>query len=229
MRVGLSLACFALAMVFWTKAAHAQEGEGSLLLQIDTQYQRTQDATQVRGLRDVQTAGLSIDANGRMGTGRIAHSAYIDAHFGAGLQGGFAYRFALLPVGFALYDKRQLVILNVASGLMLSGVTEHEPLGVLAPLRVSLISRLGDHVLVNAWAASDFALRKSRRGTPSYAPFGDELRAGITLRAGTSGAMRGRKKVTFGNGYFVGVLYAERFETAFWGLTIGHGMNMRGG
>jgi hypothetical protein len=216
-------------MVFWTEPAQAQKGEGSLLLQIDTQYQRTQDSTQVRGLRDAQVAGLSIDANGRMGTGRIAHSAYIDAHFGAGLQGGFAYRFALLPLGFALYDKRQLVILNVASGLMLSGVTAHEPLGVLAPLRVSLISRLGDHVLLNAWAASDFALRKSRRGTPEHAPFGDELRAGITLRAGSSGTMNGRKKVTFGNGYFVGVLYAERFKTAFWGLTIGHGMNMRGG
>ncbi len=227
-RLLLSLAVVALAMLLCPPSARAQEG--GLLLQIDTEYLRAMDPIQVGGLRDTQVVGLSIDANGRMGHGRIGHSAFIDAHFGAGLQGGFAYRFALLPLGVALYDKSQYVILNVASGFQLSGVTGHQPFGALAPLRVSLISRLGDHLLVNAWAASDIALRNARKGSPANLPFGDELRAGFVLRVGQSGAKGGgRQQVTFGNGYFVGVLYAERFETEFWGLTIGHGMNMRGG
>lgn len=122
------------------------------------------------------------------------------------------------------------MILNITSGLQLSGVTEHEPFGVLAPLRVSLISRLGNHLLVNAWAASDIALRKARLGSPEHALFGDELRAGFILRVGRGGSKgSGKRKLTFGSGYFLGVLYAERFKTEFWGLTVGHGMNMHGG
>ncbi|MCP4444981.1 MAG: hypothetical protein GY811_06500 [Myxococcales bacterium] len=68
--------------------AYAQEP--GLLLQLDTEYRRTNDPTAIGGLRDTQTVGLSIDANGRIGRGHVAHSALIDAHFGAGMQGGGA-------------------------------------------------------------------------------------------------------------------------------------------
>jgi len=211
-----------------SSSAYAQQG--GLLLQIDTEYERATDPSRVQGLRDVQSAGLSIDANGRMGRGHIASSAFLDAHFGAGLQGGFAYRFALLPLGVALYDKEQRVRLSVAGGLMLQGVTDHQPLGFGAPLRASLVVRLGDHLLINVWASQELSLRKVRSGGSEHALFGDEMRAGLVIRVGSSGSKgTGRRSVRYGSGYFVGVLYAERLTTEFWGLTIGHGMNMRGG
>ncbi len=220
---------FTLLSLLLLTAGDATAQEGGLLLQLDTEYERTKDTNVVSGLRDVQTVGLSIDANGRMGQGHVAHSAFIDAHFGAGLQGGFAYRFALLPIGLALYDKSQHIILSAAGGLMIHGVTAHQPFGVVTPLRISLIARIGDHVLLNAWASNDIALGNERQNNPEHALFGDELRSGVVLRAGRSGKVRGgRQVVTHGSGYFLGVLFSERLGTQFWGLTIGHGMNMRG-
>lgn len=221
------LSVIAMVLVAMTGSAWAQEA--GLLLKLDTEYERTEAPTAISGLKDVQTVGLSIDAHGRMGTGHVSHAAFLDAHFGAGWQGGFAYRFSLLPLGLALYDRGQRMILSVAGGISLQGVTAHQPFGVLAPLRVSLISRLGDHVLVDAWATNEISLGNKRDNTPEYALFGDEVRAGFALRLGKSGHEDyGRQQVTYGSGYFVGVEVAERLGTRFWGLSIGHGMNMRG-
>ena len=218
-----------VAMVLLT-SRDAQAQQGGLLLQLDTEYERTRAPGQVQGLRDTVTAGLSIDADGSTGHGPLGFSAFLDAHFGAGLQGGFAYRAALLPVGFAVHDRRHIVKLGVTSGFMLQGVTGHQPPGVLAPLRVSLIIRAGDHLLLNAWGTSEFSLRSNRQGDADHALFGDEMRAGLVLRIGRGGKRdEGRQQVLYGSGYFLGALYSERLGTEFWGLTIGHGMDMRGG
>ncbi|MCP4448719.1 MAG: hypothetical protein GY811_25795 [Myxococcales bacterium] len=84
---------------------------------------------------------------------------------------------------------------------MLHGVTEHEHLGVLVPTRVSLISGLGESVLLNLWASNELSLRDNRAGSPQHALFGDELRAGMVVRLGRSGTERGgHQQVSYGSG-----------------------------
>ncbi|MCP4444982.1 MAG: hypothetical protein GY811_06505 [Myxococcales bacterium] len=108
-------------------------------------------------------------------------------------------------------------------------MTQYEPFGVLAPVRVSPIARLGSHFILNAWASNALSLGQGRKNSPQHALFGDELHSGLILRAGSSGKMRGGShQVTYGNGYFVGVLYSEGLGTLSWGLTVGHGLNVRG-
>ncbi len=217
----------ALVLALFSQTARAQEG--GLVLQIDALNMRSHDTTTTSGLRDVLTAGLSIDANVRMGKGHVAHAAFIDLHFGAGLDGGFAYNMALLPLGLALYDRKQYATLSVATGVRYRGVTGHKPAALLAPLRASLVVRAGTHVLLNGWASAAFTSSDARQSGSNLAPFGDELSLGVTVRLGPGGTMRpGRGAVSYGNGYFAGVLYEEHLGGEFWGITIGHGVNMRG-
>jgi hypothetical protein len=211
-------------------ASHGVAGaqQGGVDLKIDTQVERSDSPELANGLRDTQNAGLSIEAYG--GTSDYFGAfLYLDAHFGAGYQGGFAYRFALLPLGITLHDKHHTVSVGVSSGLQLQGVTEHQELGVQAPVRAALILDLGAHLHFNAWASNEFSLSKARKDGSENALFGDEMQAGLSLRVGKSGEKGGsRSEVEYGSGYFLSALYAERLGSTFWGVGIGHGMHMNG-
>lgn len=220
----------ALACTLLLLASHgvASAQQGGVDLKIDTQLERSDTPELANGLRDTQTAGLSIEAYG--GTSQYYGAfLYLDAHFGAGYQGGFAYRFALLPIGITLHDKHHIVTLGVSGGLQLQGVTEHQPFGVQAPVRAALILDLGQHIHVNFWASNEFSLSKARKEGSENALFGDEMQAGLSLRVGKGGQQGGsRSSVEFGSGYFVSARVAERLGSTFWGLGIGHGMHMNG-
>ncbi len=220
------LACVtALVCLHSPRSARAQSG--GLFLQMDTQLERTRQPEKLKGLRDVHSAGMAVDAYG--GSAHIGFAAYLNVHFGGGYQGGFAYRVSLLPVGVALYDRSQTIGLAFATGLQLQGVTGHQVIGVQQPLRADLRVRLGTHLLLDMWASSDVALGTRRDQGSRNAPVGDELQAGASLRIGRGGDRdEGRHSLRYGSGYFVGVLYAERFANEFWGLAIGHGMDMHG-
>jgi hypothetical protein len=231
MKSGFPYAPLVLLFSFWAAlacegVAHAQHG--GVDLKIDSIYERAEDPEQVAGLRDAQSAGLSVEAYG--GTrDYFGAFIYVDAHFGGGYQGGFAYRFALLPVGITVHDKNHVVTLGVSGGLQLQGVTEHQAFGVQAPIRAAAIFNLGSHLHLHAWASNDFALGTDRREGSETALFGDEMQAGVSLRIGKGGKDGGhRSSVKYGSGYFVSGLFAERFGTRFWGIGIGHGMHMNG-
>lgn len=202
--------------------------QGGVDLKIDTIVERADQPEARSGLRDVQVAGLSIEAYG--GTSDYFGAfLYLDAHFGAGYQGGFAYRFALLPIGLTLHDKNRVVSLGISGGIQLHGVTEHTPFGVQAPIRAAAILNLGSHLHLNLWASNEFALSDARKQGSDAAFIGDELQAGVSIRIGKGGEKGGRRNgVKFGSGYFVSALYAERLGTKFYGLGIGHGMHMNG-
>ena len=206
--------------------AYAQQG--GVDLKIDTIVERASAPEQRSGLRDVQVAGLSIEAYG--GTrDYFGAFLYLDAHFGGGYQGGFAYRFALLPLGITVHDKNNVVRVGISGGVQLQGVTEHTPFGVLVPIRAAAIFNLGKRVHLNLWASNDFAIADQRKQGSDSALIGDEMQAGVSIRLGKGGEQGGsRSDVTYGSGYFVSGLFAERLGSKFWGLGFGHGMHMNG-
>lgn len=222
------LQLLAVAGLLVCLSGNASAQQGGVDLKIDTQVERAERPEVAGGLRLAQSAGLSIEAYG--GTSNYyGLFAYIDAHFGAGYQGGFAYRFALLPLGITFHDKHHLVSVGVSSGLQLQGVTEHQPFGVQAPVRAALILNLGEHLRINAWASNEFSLSEGRKNGSSEAFFGDEMQAGLSIRIGRGGEKGGsRNGVEYGSGYFVGGLFSERLGSKFWGLALGHGMHMNG-
>tara|TARA_R110002073_G_scaffold311038_2_gene481973 strand:- start:1192 stop:1896 length:705 start_codon:yes stop_codon:yes gene_type:complete len=219
--------CSVLAIAlscFFSSRSNAQAP--SVVIQLDTQYELSREPANTAGLRDVQMAGLSIDAYGM----RKNYGLYmfVDAHVGAGLQGGFAYRFACLPFGVSVYDKHQIVSLGLTYGLQVQGVTYHQDFVVQTPIRASIHLRVHRRVLINAWASNEFTLGVRRGMRSDNAPGGDELRTGVNLRIGESrDTDRKRGRVIEGSGYTIGVLYAERLETQFWGVSIGYGVDQR--
>lgn len=211
-------------------ASNAEAGfGGGLTLKLDTQYERSDDASIAHDSRGTQLVGLSLDAYGGGEYGGAA--IHIDAHFGAGLTGGFAYKFDFQPFGLALYHAKQgAIVLGLTTGIRLQGVTGHQDFGSAVPVRLFLNFKIQPWFHINTWAAIDTSLNESRDRGSQHALWADELRAGLAIRIGPNRTKKMRRgQVSSGSGYFVGTTYSERLGISFWGITVGHGMDMAAG
>ncbi len=222
----LSLAVAAL--LFSASPSTQAAPGGGLTLQLDTQYERSSDNLVANDSRGTQQVGLSIEAFGGGQYGGA--SVYVDAHFGVGLTGGFAYSLDFHPLGLALYDaKGGALSLGLTTGIHLQGVTGNQSLGTLVPFRLFLNFKIKPWIAIGAWASSELSLSKTRDAGSSHAGFGDELRTSLVLRVGKNRKKNmGRGDVSSGSGTFVGGTYSERLGISFWGIIVGHGMDMGG-
>ncbi len=187
-------------------------------LEMDLSLMRRDDPAAAGGLQDTALAGIGMRAWG----GKTAGLALgLGLHLGAGRGGGFAYDAELLPLGSGVMLGPWARV-GLFSGVDISGVTGRVPFAVGFPLEARLELDLGYHVHLAGWAAvRAIAGADARQDGSAHAPFGDELRLGATLRGG-----RGKKRwaEVWGNGVYVGILYAERLGTRELGAVIGWGI-----
>lgn len=187
-------------------------------LELDARAMQREDETAASGLSETVTAGLGLRGFGGRTLGIMAG---IDARFGGGLQGGFAYDGGLLPVGVALRLGRVGVV-GILAGVNLSGVTGHVPFAVEYPIEARLELGLGRHLHLSGFGRASFiTIADRRQNGAEHAPFGDELRAGVSLRLGRGGR---RHQESWGNGIYVGALYGESLGTRELGLVLGYGI-----
>ncbi|HUH02017.1 MAG TPA: hypothetical protein VML75_08465 [Kofleriaceae bacterium] len=187
-------------------------------LELDARAMQREDETAAAGLSETVTAGLGLRGFGGRTLGIMAG---VDARFGGGLQGGFAYDGGLLPLGVGL-RLGGFGLLGVLAGVNLSGVTGHVPFAVEYPIEARLELDLGRRVHLSGFGRASFiTVADARQNGAEHAPFGDELRAGVTLRVGRGGQ---RHQESWGNGIYVGALYGESLGTRELGLVIGYGI-----
>jgi hypothetical protein len=188
--------------------------------QLNTQFVRGDESS---GRPDLVTLGAQAEID----VGKPIGGIYLfgEAHVGAALAGGVAYRLAALPFGAAIHDRGRRFFLGLTYGFQIQGVTSHEDFVVQAPLRLALRVRPHSRVLLSAWASSEFTLGEERDEKDAFGP-GAELRTGLNLRLGKEHCNpKGCSCDGFACGLYVGLLYAERLGTKFWGLTLGYGVD----
>ncbi len=221
MRAALPIVVAALSWIAHPAPAAAQDwtrlrAAGSL--EMDLSLMRRDDPAAAAGLEDTAMAGIGLRAWGGKTAGLMLG---LDLRLGAGRGGGFAYDADLMPLGagVALGPWARFGLLG---GIDLSGVTGHVPFAVGFPLEARLELDLGYHVHLAGWAGvRAIAGADARQNGSANAPFGDELRLGATVRGG-----RGAKRwaEVWGNGVYLGILYAERLGTRELGAVIGWGI-----
>jgi hypothetical protein len=186
---------------------------------MDLQVSQRDDPAAAGGLEQTGLAGVGMRFYGGK---RVGLFAGLDARFGAGAQGGFAYDAAFLPVGGGV-QLGPTLLFGVASGVAVSGVTDHVGFAVELPVEARLLLSLGHHVQLTTWGRVGWiAGEDARQSGSENAPLGDELRAGATIRFGRGDTRRRTER--WGNGIYVGVTYGERLMTREVGLVIGYGI-----
>jgi hypothetical protein len=142
-----------------------------------------------------------------------------DVNLGLSHPSGFAWRLAAYPVGSAL-RLGEHGIAGVVAGAGLSGVTSRVPAALELPAELFATIRLGGRAAVSVWLQPAWLPFSSTRddGAPDVA-FIDELRTGVTFRAGTS---HHRWSFFSGGGYHLGVVYTEEVGARMLGVTIGY-------
>ncbi len=189
-------------------------------IMLDARYARTDSPSMVSELADTLTAGLRVRAYAGKS---IGYMAGIDAHFGAGLQGGFSYDANLLPIGLAV-PIGKFALIGIVAGVGVNGVTEHVPFALQFPVEVTVDLQLGSHLHLGGWASTRWiAASESRVGGSDAAPFGDELELAAVLRVGRAGK---RRINWWANGYYIGGTYNERMGTRFMGAIFGFSVDM---
>ncbi len=172
-------------------------------------------------IRERRLSDCSIEA---FGGGEYAGAAvFIDAHFGAGLTGGFAYNFDFHPFGLSLYDTNEgKISLGLTTGIQLQGVTGRQFFRTAIPLRLFLNFKIQSWAYVHVWGGIDTNLGDSRSEGSKHALWADELRTGMRIRLGPNRSKKmGSGRLSSGNGYFVGTTYSERLGLSFWGFVVG--------
>lgn len=191
-------------------------------LEIDARYFRLDAPDTAAQPPDAVLAGFSIV--GFAGKKAVGYAAAFDARVGAGLDGGFAYEFALHPVGMGITIAHVARLLTTF-GLGLDGITGHIPVGMRFPLRTTLHLELGRRVHLAGYAQTAWiSFADAREDGAESAPFGDELTVGGYLRIGKGDDQYGQ--MHWGNGYLVGAAYQERLGASQLMFTIGYGIGM---
>ena len=194
---------------------------GSMGLRMDASYSRVDAPELIGDTEDLVLAGFSLRAFASKAP--IGYLGGADMHFGAGIQGGFAYDASLSLLGVGLQLGHWLTF-GAIIGAGVDGVTDNIEFAVQLPAELLLDIDLGRRVHLAAWGAGKWLTSSEARqdGSESVSAF-DEVRAGVALRVGKG--FRDYQQ-SWGNGYFVGATYSERLGTRFVGAMLGFGINM---
>ena len=189
-------------------------------LELGTRFSHLDGDAIPSDLRDTAVAGLGLRG---FGGERFGLFLGIDARFGGGVQGGFAYNATLAPIGFGMHlDNTFTLGANIGAGV--SGVTEHIEFAVHFPVEVRGELRIANRVHVVSWGKTQWiTASKTRQNGAEHAPFGDELEVGLALRVG-----RGGKRLfgAWGNGIVVGATYSETLGRTAIGVVLAYGISM---
>lgn len=168
----------------------------------------------------VVAAGVRV--RGVAGPSALGWAFGVDLAAGGSHPRGFAWRAAVSPVGFGLPLGRHGVV-GVIGGIGGSGITSRVDSSLELPAELFLSLRIAGRTGVTLWAQPAWLPMSESRadGAPDIG-FVDEFRAGLTFRAG-----RNYHKWSFrsGNGYHLGVLFAEDSGARFLGVTIGYDLD----
>lgn len=187
--------------------------------QLDARYYRYREGSTTAGLSDVMLAG--VGTRGAVGWPAFGFRGGLDARFGAGLEGGFAYDADLLPIGVAAPISSPVRV-GLITGIATSGVTRRIPFTFAFPAELVAEADLGWSLFVAVWVRPSWVLTDARKDGSKLAPFTDELEAGALLRIGKGGEDYG---VRWGNGFFLGMSYKEELGTSALGVLFGHSLD----
>jgi hypothetical protein len=187
--------------------------------QLDARYHRYDETSHTSELRNVVLAGAGT--RGAIGWPGFGFRAGLDARFGAGLEGGFAYDAGLLPLGIAA-PLSSPIRLGLITGIATSGVTNRIPFTLAFPAELAVEADLGWSLLVAAWVRPSWVLTDAREHGSELVPWAEELEAGALVRIGKGGEQH---RIRWGNGYFLGVSYREQLGTSALGVLFGHSLD----
>ncbi len=155
--------------------------DGEANVKLDARYCHLFESRLSNGLSDTLTGGV----RGRASAGKDWYGFMVglDMRFGAGLQGGFAYEFALLPLGAAvLIDEAGSLGLLFGAGI--DGVTARVPFAVTSPAELVLELDIDDSVRLAGWFSPRWILAAdARQGGQGSLALGDEFRIGSAASA----------------------------------------------
>lgn len=193
-------------------------GAGGVLA-MDLSYRRAvTGAAPVGGV-----VGGAIRARGFAGPSAPAYAFGVDLALGSSHPRGVAWRVAVSPLGVGgrLGDHG---VVGVVGGLGASGISGHVDAALELPVEAFLTLRVGGRSAVSLWVQPAWLLFSGARqdGAPDVG-FTDELRAGLTVRAGRAYDQWG---VRSGNGYHLGLVAAEEHGARYVGVTIGYDLDV---
>lgn len=188
---------------------------GALALDLSGYHLSTPEPT------DALLAGLG--ARGAVGSRFFGYRAGLDARFGPGLQGGFAYDTSLLPLGFSL-PLTYMFSLGISAGIGANGVTGRIPATARVPIELALQFHLTRGILVGLWLTPAYTFANARKDGSTSLTWTDEFDAGFLLRFGKGNQTR---DMIWGNGTYVAVQYGERFGARLGGFAVGHALDLR--
>jgi hypothetical protein len=149
---------------------------------------------------------------------RVGYAFGADLAAGFSHPRGFAWRAAVYPLGFGTRLGRR-GLAGVVAGGGGSGITGRVPASLELPVEAFTTIRLGGRSAVSLWVQPAWLPFSDTRanGAPDVGVV-DELRAGLTFRAG--GARR-RYGTVSGSGPHLGVLFTEDSGARYIGVTVG--------
>jgi hypothetical protein len=168
----------------------------------------------------VVTGGVRV--RGVAGPSALGWAFGVDLAAGGSHPRGFAWRAVVSPVGVGVPLGRH-GLAGVIAGIGGSGITGRVDSSMELPAEAFVSLRLGSRAGVTLWAQPAWLpLSDARAGGAPDIGFVDEFRAGLTFRAG-----RNYHKWSFrsGNGYHLGLLFAEDSDTRFAGVTVGYDLD----
>ncbi|MGE0399278.1 MAG: hypothetical protein AB7T06_21380 [Kofleriaceae bacterium] len=160
---------------------------------------------------------------GFIGKKRVAYAASFDFAFGSTIgKSGFMYELGLLPIGMALRPSERSVI-AFATGIAGTGAVGTLDDAVALPLELTAETTLGPLRLLARARASFLAASDARQdGSPTFG-WADEVDATFGIRIGPR---YNAWHLASGNGYFLGATYREMEGAKFFGVVIGHSVDM---
>lgn len=171
--------------------------------------------------KDLVLAGARV--GGFVGGKYISYAASFDFAFGSTIgKSGFMYELGLLPIGFALRPSERS-FLALATGIAGVGAVGTLDDAVALPLELTAETTLGPLRILGRARASWLAASDARQdGAPNFT-WTDELDATVGIRLGHR---FDEWHLASGNGYFLGATYREMEGARFFGVVIGHSVDM---
>lgn len=214
----------AVAAICTCVAACVRQGKtpklsGAAWVRLYAQYDRVVSDERVADLDNRGTIGVA--GRGLLG-GKLAYCAGFEASFG-GSEGAFVYdaNLYLLGAGVRL---GKVAHLSVCLGAGLSGAAGALPFSWQLPIEASLAFNLGRRVRPAVWARGVRMLGAGPRRDGSRSL--DVVDEGSVTAGVRIGRSRRYRRLSTGNGYYLGVTLSELVGARFIGVTFGHGINV---
>jgi hypothetical protein len=165
----------------------------------------------------------SFKARGFAAPSRLGYAFGVDLAAGGSHPRGFAWRTVMYPFGLGTRLGKHGVG-GIVAGVGGSGISGRVPAALELPVEAFATLRLGSRLAVALWVQPAWLPLSDTRadGAPDV-DFVDELRTGITFRAGRRYHQYGMRA---GNGYHLGALFAEDSGARYIGVTVGYDLDV---